>query len=251
MAKRSLPEGLDARDWQVSATIRDLGKLDSVLERLEAEAKVSPIENILDLGCGIGGLTTYVRGRVGASRAVGIDLDDERLARAAERDVETIKADLGSERLDLEDATFDLAMSFGALEHIVWYDTMFSEAARLIRPGGWFLLSAPNLGSYVNRAALLMGYQPRDIEVSWEVATGMLPAYRRADSQGKPLGHVHSTTLRSMTELLEHFGFEIVVKSGFSPDFGSRLLKVFDRTVGLVPSLSRRFIVLARRTPSG
>jgi SAM-dependent methyltransferase len=248
MARAPLPEGLDHEDWQISATIRHLHRLDSVLDRLGIEADGQRFATVIDFGCGLGGLTQYVSRQFGIDHMYGVDVDEERLERARSRGLTTFNIDLAREPIPLRDDSIDLVLSFGAFEHIAWYDNVLAETARLLKHGGWLLLSMPNLGSYVNRAALLFGFQPREVEVSRKAATGMLPFYRSQDSHGEPIGHIHSATLRCMTGLLEHFGLEPVVIQGFSPDFGRRSLKVLDAVFGRVPSLARRYIILARRS---
>src|SRR5436190_15670669 len=61
---------------------------------------------VLDLGCRDGALTSaYLVG----NRVVGVDVDRETLARAAERGIETVWADL-DEELPFEDASFDVVV---------------------------------------------------------------------------------------------------------------------------------------------
>lgn len=243
------PVELTHNDYLISATVRDLGRLRKVLRRLEALPEEQRPKHLLDLGCGIGGLTLYVAGRLGIEETTGVDVDADRLERAADRGVKTINADLNTDLLPIADASIGLVTSFGVFEHLTFYDNTIAEAARVLQDGGWFLFSMPNLGSYLNRAALLLGFQPREVEVSREVSAGLMPLYRKAPSKGAPLGHVHAATLRSMRELLEHYPFELAAVEGFSPDFGSLTVRLLDAAFGNIPSLSRRFIILARRRP--
>lgn len=243
-----MPAGLGAEDYEISATVRELDKLDPVLDRAAA-LNGTPITTLLDLGCGIGGLTGHVANRLRIEHTIGIDRDAARLAKASQRGLRTIQLDLNVDRIPLEDASVDMAVSFGVFEHIIWYDNLLRETGRVLRDGAPFVISMPNLGSFVNRFALLLGYQPREVEVSSETGAGIMPVYRRAHGRGEPLGHVHSATLRCMTDLLDHFSFDVVMKQGFSPHFGVRGLKVADAVFGRFPSLSRRFTLLARRRP--
>lgn len=244
---KPLPQGLTIEDWEISATIRDLDQLDKTLDQLKGIAGGQQMERLVDLGCGIGGLTWYVAERLGISERVGVDADTARLERAAQRGIRTLNVDLNSEAVPLEDASVSVATTFGAFEHVVFYDNMVRETARLVADDGWFIISMPNLGSYLNRLMLLAGYQPREVEVSLEVAAGIHPVYRSAPSKGVPLGHLHTATLRCMRELLNHYEFDVVDVVSFAPDFESRLLLMVDKLVSRLPSWSRRFIILARR----
>jgi ubiquinone/menaquinone biosynthesis C-methylase UbiE len=243
------PPELTHDDYLISATVRDLGRLRKVLRRLEALPEEQRPKSLLDLGCGIGGLTLYIANRLGIEELIGVDMDADRLETAASRGVRTMNVDLNTDPLPLSDASIGLVTSFGVFEHLFFYDNTIAEAARVLEDGGWFLLSMPNLGSYLNRAALLLGFQPREVEVSREVSAGLMPMYRKAPSKGVPLGHVHAATLRSMRELLAHYGFRLATVEGFSPDFGSLAVRLLDAVFGNIPSLSRRFIILAQRRP--
>jgi SAM-dependent methyltransferase len=249
MRTPNLPAGLDEDDYDISATVRTLPQLDAAVDEAMALRGHVPPETLIDLGCGIGGLTMYVADRVRASHVIGYDQDTRRLERAAGRGVRTIEADLNSVEIELDDASVGMALSFGVLEHVVWYDNFFREAARVLEDGAPLILAMPNLGSYVNRVALLLGYQPREVEVSWELSPGLLPLYRRTKANGEPLGHVHAATLGAMKQLLDHFGFDVVRVTPLSPDFGTSFVRMADLVLGRFPSLSRRFMILARRQP--
>lgn len=244
----TLPEGLTERDWQVSATVRDLDKLD---ESVQLMADL-PIErrpgSLLDLGCGIGGLSKWIAGRLGIDDIHGVDMDEERLEISRSRGLETYKLDLNTDRLPFDDQRFGLVTSFGAFEHLLWYDNTVSETSRVLEDRGFFLLSMPNLGAYTNRIAILFGRQPRDVEISQDVLAGVLPQYKGKHG-GKPLAHVHSATYRAMVDLLEHHDLEVVHATGFSPDAGVKWLPVLDAIFERFPSISRRFVMLARRRP--
>lgn len=249
MTRSKLPAELTADDYAASATVRDLGRLRKVLRRLENLPEGQQPKSLLDLGCGIGGLTLYIARRLGIEETMGVDADAARLERAAARGIKTINVNLNTEPLPIPDASIGLVTSFGVFEHLIFYDNSIAEAARVLEDGGWFLLSMPNLGSYINRAALLLGFQPREVQVSWEIAAGEMPIYRKGPSKGVPLGHVHAATVRCMRQLLDHFGFKVITVEGFSPNFGSAAIGLMDIVLGNIPSLSRRFIILARRRP--
>jgi len=100
----------------------------------------------------------------------------------------------------------------------------------------------PNLASYINRIALLLGYQPRDVEISHKILPGTLPFY--------PIGffgHIHSATLRAIKQLMKHYGFTIIKVKSSSPYQTNKLVKVIDKVFSFSPSLSRRFVILGEK----
>jgi hypothetical protein len=59
---------------------------------------------------------------------------------------------------------------------------------------------------------------------------------------------LHAATLRCMKELLDLYGFDVAVVRGFSPrPFKNAALR---RAASHLPSLSRRFLILARKRPT-
>jgi len=54
---------------------------------------------------------------------------------------------------------------------------------KILADQGYFLISMPNLSSWVNRLALLLGYQPRDLEISTKKLYGVAPPYRNLELQ--------------------------------------------------------------------
>jgi SAM-dependent methyltransferase len=227
-----------------TATTDALRDVDRCLHEIHAHGV--PEGGLIDLGCSFGTLGSYVASSLGIDDVSGVDVLEKRLARAASIGVRTLRADLTTDLpLPLETGRASIVTSFGAIEHLLWFDDVLIEAHRLLRPGGWLLISMPNLGSYVNRLALLAGYQPRDVEIARSGTPGILPTYRSEKSQ-RPVGHPHAATLRAMRELLAMTGFEVLAVHGFAPHSRGvkRLLDaVFDR----LPALSRRVLILARR----
>jgi hypothetical protein len=107
--------------------------------------------------------------------------------------------------------------------------------------GGYFLVSMPNLGSWVNRLALLLGYQPRDLEISTKKPYGVAPSY----SYHGVIGHVKVATFKAFKEYLIDNGFEIVIAKPLY-NKQSLLINLIDKIFS-TPALSRRFIVLAKK----
>lgn len=110
-------------------------------------AELRPGEAVLDLGCGSGTDVFCAAVMVGErGRVVGVDFTDQQLAKAErlrERDgfegVEFVEASITE--LPFEDGGFDAVISNGVINLSPIKHVVFSEAARVLRPGGRLALA--------------------------------------------------------------------------------------------------------------
>jgi SAM-dependent methyltransferase len=242
----ALDGAVEADDLGISAQARALPDLDRMLDALARRAPAPP-RTLLDVGCGMGALTRHIGRRLSMERLIGVDIDRDRLAVAAVRGIETHVVELESGAIPVRSGSVGLVTCFGVLAYLPLYDQTLSETARVLEDGGFFLFSMPNLASPANRLALLLGYQPSQVDVSSPFrGTGTLRR-RSLNRQGMP-PLLHAATLRCMKELLDDYGFDLVVARGFDPRPSRH--GILHRAASHVPSWSRRFLVLARKRPA-
>jgi 2-polyprenyl-3-methyl-5-hydroxy-6-metoxy-1,4-benzoquinol methylase len=113
-------------------------------------AWVAPIaagRRTLDAGCGVG-YGAAMLARAGAASVVGADIDPAAIAQARQREpsAEFIVADVSE--MPFDDAEFELAVCFEAIEHVVDQDKALDELRRVLAPGGVLAISSPNRGVY-------------------------------------------------------------------------------------------------------
>ncbi|GAA1312091.1 methyltransferase domain-containing protein [Saccharothrix xinjiangensis] len=103
-------------------------------------------EHLLDIGCGTGVPAVRVAQRTGA-RVTGVNVSREHLARAeavarSEGVSDRVSFRYGNAMdLDFPDGSFDAALSIEVFAHLSDRPRAFREAARVLRPGGHFLMS--------------------------------------------------------------------------------------------------------------
>jgi len=117
-------------------------EVDRVVEGLPLKGK-----DILDIGCGSGGITLHLVASHGAASAIGFDVERP-VVEAARRRAEAqglaerasfVQAPPG--RLPFADASFDVVFSKDALLHVPDKEALFAEIFRVLKPGGVFAAS--------------------------------------------------------------------------------------------------------------
>ena len=242
-----IPGHISDADRERSATASGLPELVEALQPLID----LPVRRMLDVGCGFGGLSKFIGGQLGADEVHGVDSDSSVVPEAQSKGVLAQQVDVETTDFPFPDDHFDFVSSLGMLDYLPTFDPVLREIRRVLRPEGHVLISLPNLASWHNRMALLLGYQPRDVEISDALLVGALPYY----NHDAPSGHIHTATVRAFTELMAFHGLEPVRVTGasFMTRSAPRLLIAVDRLLSRRPTLARRFFFLGRKaaTTSG
>jgi len=111
-------------------------------------------KRVLDVGCGTGyGASELAKA---ADWVVGLDLAPEAVDFAAEHytvsNLAWLQANAGS--IPLSTGAFDLIVAFEIIEHLADPEPLLEEAARLLAPGGQFIVSTPNRRFYAESRRL-------------------------------------------------------------------------------------------------
>lgn len=95
--------------------------------------------------------------------------------------------------LTFRDELFDTILALDVIEHLWDMDTMLKESYRILKPNGRLILTTPNLTSWRNRIAVLLGKNP------------FMDQYDKS-------GHVAFLCYRTLRNKLESLGFEVNIK---------------------------------------
>jgi SAM-dependent methyltransferase len=121
-------------------------------------AAIGEGKRVLDLGCRSGALTRHF---LEGNAVVGLDVDAAALARAAERGIEPVQANV-EEPLPFGDGSFDAVVAGELFEHLRFPDALVVEVRRVLRPGGVLVGSVPNAFRLQSRLRFLRGSPPED-----------------------------------------------------------------------------------------
>ncbi len=213
---------------------------------------------LLDVGCGDGRrLFHYLRER--PDRWCGVERHPELAAQARAAGIEVFDFDLNG-RWPVPDGTFDVVHSAQVIEHLHNTRLFVEEMRRVLTPGGWAVVTSENLTSWLNLAAMMLGFTPFSLQQTcgWylgnplglhageEIAIDLTSVPPDDPAFSGISGHVRVLGYRQARELFERVGF----------------VKVEVRTIGLMPlpaSLSRRlegwvpgrghFLLIAAQAP--
>lgn len=210
-------------------------------------------EKYLDIGIGAGYSTLEIANQINAKEIYGIDISDKAVDAAITMGIIASKIDINNEKLPFPDAFFDVVTGFEIIEHLTNSDNFLSECYRVLKPGGYFLVSSPNIGSWLSIISLILGYLPPPYEVSFEHRIGKPFGKRiRLPLAEKPIGHIKPYNLRALKEHLEIIGFNIISFHSTRHIEGGkgilRLLDVLDAVFSNVFKIyASGIIILARK----
>lgn len=114
---------------------------------------------VIDLGCDDGKWTKKIGLCIGTNSLFGVEIVKERNKLAKKQGIKVTECDLNNQ-LPFQKNSFDVVHSNQVIEHLNDTDTFISEIFRILKPGGYAIISSENLSSWHNIFALLFGYQP-------------------------------------------------------------------------------------------
>lgn len=95
------------------------------------------INSLLDIGCGQGYITAYIKELLKCDKAACVEVDKS----LSNPDIEYSYLQEDKEyKLPYENSSFDLITAFMSLHHVHDLDTMISEISRVLKPGGYFFI---------------------------------------------------------------------------------------------------------------
>lgn len=200
------------------------------------------IKKILDAGCGAGGLAHVMREKWNVE-AYGVDISKKGVSLARKIGIKAKVSDLSSS-MQFESNFFDLIIANELIEHLSNPDGFLRESRRVLKKGGFLLISTPNLSYWLNRVLFSLGIYPIFLEASVErkVGLGHLSSFSFGN---QPVGHIHVFNSSAIIELLKLNGFTVEKKMGLPIDFISPNRPLATKIYGLVDNFFSRFFALS------
>ncbi len=209
---------------------------------------------LLDCGCREGENTVAIAECIGARKTIGLDYNARVLQSVSQRGISPLRADL-NHSIPLKDNSVDVVIASDVLEHLVNPYNFVGEAYRVLKPGGYIVLDTPNLASWHNIFALLLGIQPfsgPNITTMREVEIGIFQELRdfhlgrHIDCAEEELTrHIVVVAYVSLIRLFKQHGFQVELARGFGYyPFPPLLARFFQ---GLDPRHTHHVLIKARK----
>jgi SAM-dependent methyltransferase len=238
---RTETTGFVVRDFYETEKVFESAANDRTRRALRLIAEAGPAR-ALDIGCGDGSTAAAIRERTGAV-VTGADISHRARELSAKVGIDCVVIDLNHDPLPFADDSFDLVYIGEVIEHLLDPDVVLKDIRRVLRPGGYLVLTTPNLGYLPNRLLLLLGIQPLFTEVSTEVVLGRRS--RLLGDGNQPVGHLRIGTWRATRLLIERHGF--VVDNIEGAGFLTGRLGFVERALLRSPALAAVTVVRAVR----
>src|SRR4030043_2460626 len=157
---------------------------------------------LLDLGCGDCKFTYDLMATLNTYNVITVDAVDVRVSYAENNGWKSIKADL-NRVLPIESNSVDVIHAGDVIEHLNDTDIFIKEIKRVLDPGGYAIISTPNLASWHNIIALTLGKQPLTCMVSDEIIISEIEADKDMPK------HRRIFTFDGLRKLIEFHGLKI------------------------------------------
>jgi SAM-dependent methyltransferase len=189
---------------------------------LSLVGKAPPNGRLLDLGCDDGGWSMELARSARATAIDGVEIVPEAAKLAEERGVRVSRLDLNRPLDALPSDTFDVIHANQVIEHVTNVDMFVSEVFRLLKPGGYAVVSTENGSSWHNVFAAIMGWQIFSLtNVSGKIAGLGNPCAIQRGGEAFSATWTHKTIFnyRGLVEMFQVHGFrEVTVRgAGYFP----------------------------------
>lgn len=196
---------------------------------------------LLDCGCWNGVNTKKFGNIVGTNHLYGVEINKAKAKEASKKGINVEIADL-NKRLPYKNNFFDVIIVYHVIEHLVNVRLFVSELHRILKNDGYVIIGTPNLASWHNIFALLLGVQPFSgptIKPDYESDIKLVKNINRerldkifSGNKSKDLEHIKIMTLKALVGLLRESKLNVEEVKGFGyypfpPPF-STLLQKFD-----------------------
>jgi trans-aconitate 2-methyltransferase len=128
---------------------------------LLSRVPATEVDRVVDLGCGPGNLTGWLKQRWAGADVVGIDSSEDMVARATAADLPGVRFEVADLRTWRAEPAVDVLVSNATLQWVPGHLALLPRLLEQVVPGGWFAFQVP--GNFAEPShALLHGLAADD-----------------------------------------------------------------------------------------
>jgi SAM-dependent methyltransferase len=185
-------------------------------------------KKILDVGCGVG---TFLQkfSQVGME-AFGVELDKQKVDCILDKELYSKIRISPAENLPFEDNTFDFVFSHEVLEHVDNDQKAVTEALRVLKPNGQFIIFCPNIRWF---------FETHGIYIGKKYIFGNIPlvTYLPRFLYNKLTPHVRNYSNRDIKKLFKNQNVNFEIHRHVFPGFDGLI-----RKLGVLGKIVRRIL---------
>ncbi len=165
----------------------------------------------LDLGCDNGDFTLALARQLKTNYISGVEISPPAVEAAARLGIKVKQFDL-NRAFTYPDNSFDVIHANQVIEHLYDADNFLAEIYRILKPGGYAIISTENASSWCNIFASIMGWQIFSLtNLSTKGNLGN-PWALHNNATSKPASswiHIRIYNIRGLKELLQAYRFTV------------------------------------------
>lgn len=180
-------------------------------------------QKLCDIGCADGSWTIELQKKLGSRHIYGLEITAEDVKKAARKGIEASHADL-TKTWPFPDGFFDIVHANQVIEHLCDTDKLVEETLRVLKPGGYAIISTENLSSWHNIFPLVFGWQPFSMaNISRKGAIGnpfsLWSTAHGEEQAGQSWQHLRVFSYGALRDLFQRYGFitEKIMAAGYYP----------------------------------
>jgi len=207
-----------------------------------------------DIGCGNGSMLRCLNEQTNLQISyIGFDYSSFQLgllrSNKLKSNIKVLKTIQGNleDQIKLDDKSVDFIYLGEVIEHLYNPDILLQECSRILKKGGYLLLTTPNLNSWYNRILFLFGLQPIFYETSVVNAQNGFGILKRFKKSSKPVGHVRLFNRSALIDILNANKLKPVKIIGTTTNILPSIIHSFEKIFSIFPSMSSILVVLAKK----
>jgi len=172
------------------------------LRYLYASKIIKKLKNktiVADIGCFGGVLYPFLK-EAGCETIEGFDVDEKSVYAASRLYDKAYVWNIENQKAPVEDERYDIAIALEVIEHLYNIDNFLEEVKRILKIGGYFIVSTPNMTSLYNRFRVLIGKMPFN-------APSL--SYKYVKEKGLNPSHAKLGNMYEWKFVFESYGFKI------------------------------------------